>query len=100
MDRCTDRIPNPDCIPNQNDINETVDERLRKLELQETRDTNQMLLAWVAMLSMVVITGLLLSPWVPDSRIIALQNILDLYYVAQASVIGMYMGVKAWMARK
>lgn len=81
-------------------INESTAERLRRLELQQTKDTNQASLAWVAMLSMVIITGLLVSPFVPDSRIIALQNILDLYYVAQASVIGMYMGAKAWLARK
>ena len=84
----------------QQTINETVEERLRKLEILDAKDTTQACLAWAAMISVIVITGLLVSPFVPDSRIVALQNILDLYYVAQASVIGMYMGAKAWLARK
>lgn len=57
-------------------------------------------MAWVAMLSMLVITLLLFSPFVPDSRILALRDLLDLFYVAQASVVGMFMGVKAYMTRK
>ena len=44
--------------------------------------------------------ALLFSPFVPDSRIIALRDLLDLFYVAQASVVGMFMGVKAYMTRK
>lgn len=59
-----------------------------------------MCLAWAAMISMTVVTGLLFCSFIPDARIIALKDILDLYYVAQASVIGMYMGAKAFMNRK
>lgn len=84
----------------QQQTNADVAERLKRLELQEMKDTNQVWLAWAAMISMTLVTGLLFAPWIPDTRILALKDILDLYYVAQASVIGMYMGAKAFMTRK
>ncbi len=77
-----------------------ISEQLIRLQIDEQKDRNQVRLAWVAMISMTVITILLFVPWIPDSRIIALRDLLDLYYVAQASVIGMYMGVKAYINRK
>lgn len=77
-----------------------ISEQLIKLQIDNQKDQNQVRMAWVAMLSMLVITLLLFSPFVPDSRILALRDLLDLFYVAQASVVGMFMGVKAYMARK
>ena len=77
-----------------------ISEQLIKLQIDNQKDHNQVRMAWVAMLSMLVITLLLFSPFVPDSRILALRDLLDLFYVAQASVVGMFMGVKAYMTRK
>lgn len=77
-----------------------ISEQMIKLQIDNQKDQNQVRMAWVAMLSMLVITLLLFSPFVPDSRIIALRDLLDLFYVAQASVVGMFMGVKAYMTRK
>lgn len=77
-----------------------ISEQLIKLQIDNQKDQNQVRMAWVAMLSMIVITLLLFSPFVPDSRILALRDLLDLFYVAQASVVGMFMGVKAYMTRK
>lgn len=77
-----------------------ISEQLIKLRIDNQKDQNQVRMAWVAMLSMLVITLLLFSPFVPDSRILALRDLLDLFYVAQASVVGMFMGVKAYMTRK
>lgn len=77
-----------------------ISEQMIKLQIDNQKDQNQVRMAWVAMLSMLVITLLLFGPFVPDSRIIALRDLLDLFYVAQASVVGMFMGVKAYMTRK
>lgn len=77
-----------------------ISEQLIKLQIDNQKDQNQVRMAWVAMLSMLVITLLLFSPFIPDSRILALRDLLDLFYVAQASVVGMFMGVKAYMTRK
>lgn len=91
---------NTNCPVDQQQTNADVAERLKRLELQEMKDTNQVWLAWAAMISMSVVTGLLFCPFIPDARILAVKDILDLYYVAQASVIGMYMGAKAFMNRR
>lgn len=77
-----------------------ISEQLIRLQIDNQKDQNQVRMAWVAMLSMLIVTLLLFSPFVPDSRILALRNLLDLFYVAQASVVGMFMGVKAYMTRK
>lgn len=69
-------------------------------EFNVIKSTNQACLAWVSMISMTIVTGVLLSPIVTVDRIKALENIIDLYYIAQASIIGMYMGARAWMSRR
>jgi len=71
-----------------------------KIQLLKRKDINQGALAWAAMISMTLVTGLLFCPRIPDTRITILKDILDLYYVTQASIIGMYMGAKAFMNRK
>lgn len=77
-----------------------IAERLTNIQKNVDKDTNQTRLAWVAMIGICTVTILLFVPFIPDSRIIAVENILDLYYVTQASVIGMYMGVKAYLDRR
>jgi hypothetical protein len=39
-------------------------------------------------------------PFVPETRVTALGEILGLFYIAQAGIVGAYMGVTAWMSRK
>ena len=52
------------------------------------------------MASMLVFTTVLFLPVVPDSRVNALADLLGLFYIAQAGVVGAYMGVSAYMSRK
>ena len=54
----------------------------------------------VALLGMVGFTGLLFSPIIPVERVNALGDLLGLYYIGQASVIGFYFGAQAYMSRK
>jgi hypothetical protein len=49
-------------------------------------------MAWLAMISMVSFTVLLFSPVLSDSRVQALSDLLGLFYIAQAGVVGAYMG--------
>jgi hypothetical protein len=37
---------------------------------------------------------------IPDSRVKALADLLGLFYIGQASVVGAYMGFTAYMSRK
>jgi hypothetical protein len=49
---------------------------------------------------MVVFTIVLFSPVISDSRVSALADLLGLFYIAQAGVVGAFMGMSAWMNRK
>lgn len=71
-----------------------------ELELREEKAKAQQYMAWVAMGSMLVFSTVLFLPVVSDSRVNALADLLGLFYIAQAGVVGAYMGVSAWMSRK
>lgn len=71
-----------------------------ELELREEKAKQQQSMAWVAMGSMLVFSTFLFLPIIPDSRVNALADLLGLFYIAQAGVVGAYMGVSAWMSRK
>lgn len=73
--------------------------KIKEAELIDDRDKNLLQLAWLAMFAMIGVTIFLLTPWVSDSRVASLGSILDLFYLANASVIGFYAGVKAFMSR-
>jgi hypothetical protein len=57
-------------------------------------------MAWVAMGSMIVFSAILFSSAVSESRVAALADLLGLFYIAQAGVVGAYMGVSAWMSKR
>lgn len=70
-----------------------------ELELREEKADSQRRMAWAAIISMIVFTLMLFSPMVSDSRVSALADLLGLFYIAQAGVVGAYMGVTAWMSK-
>lgn len=72
---------------------------LLELELREEKADTQRKMAWVAMVSMLIFTIALFSPIVSDSRVQALADLLGLFYIAQAGVVGAYMGFTTWMSR-
>lgn len=65
---------------------------LLEIELREEKSEAQKKMAWTAILSMIIFSGLLFSPMVPESRVSALSELLGLFYLAQAGVVGAYMG--------
>ncbi len=73
---------------------------LIELELREEKSEAQKNMAWIAMISMIVFSAFLFIPIVSESRVTALGDILGLFYIAQAGVVGAYMGVTAWMSKK
>ena len=72
---------------------------LLELELREEKADSQRRMAWISITSMIVFTALLFSPALSDSRVNALSDLLGLFYIAQAGVVGAYMGVTAWMSK-
>jgi hypothetical protein len=71
---------------------------LLELDLQEEKATTQKRMAWWAMFLMAIFTLALFLPIVPVERVAALADLLGLFYIAQAGVVGAYMGVTAWMS--
>lgn len=65
----------------------------------DARQDNQKRMAWVAIISMIVYTLALFMPFIEDSRAQILTDIASLFYVAQAGVVGAYMGSEALVNR-
>lgn len=75
-------------------------EKIEEIERQNRKQSAQRRMAWVAIWSMIVFTLVLFSPLVSDARVNALADLLGLFYIAQAGIVGAFMGVSAWMSRK
>lgn len=68
------------------------------LELQEEKAETQRYMAWSAIVTMVIFTIFLFTSFVTDGRVKALADLLGLFYIAQAGIVGAYMGATAWMS--
>jgi len=83
-----------------------TDEEMKKstemleLELREEKADAQKRMSWVALVSMLIFTIVLFSPIISDNRVSALADLLGLFYIAQASIVGFYFGAQAYMSRK
>ncbi len=74
-------------------------ERIVDLENKDQKEDQLRKMAWVAMLSMVIFTILLFLPFVSNDRLVALDNILSMFYIAQAGVVASFFGSSAYMSR-
>lgn len=86
---------NKDGDVSQDELTKSTD--VLELELREEKAQTQKRISWVALLSMLIVTVVLMSPLISDSRVDALGNLLGLFYIAQASIIGFYFGATAYM---
>jgi hypothetical protein len=71
-----------------------------ELELKEEKADAQRRMSWVSILSMLVSTAILFSPIISDARVSALADLLGLFYVSLASIVGFYFGAQAYMSKK
>lgn len=78
-----------------------TEEELRAVEQDriERRQNAQKKMAWAAMVSMIVFTGVLVSPIVATDRLSIIADLVSLFYFAQAGVVGAYMGSEAIVNR-
>ena len=74
-------------------------ERLAELENKDQKEDQLRQMAWVAMLSMVLFTIALFLPFLSVERLTALDNLLSMFYIAQAGVVGTFFGSSAYMSR-
>jgi len=89
-------------MPNQDSIDLNGDGNISKVEEKITEDKfkNRRRMAWVAMICLTVYTAILFTPLVDSARIKSLENILDMFYIAMASIVGAYMGFATWASKK
>ena len=71
-----------------------------ELELREEKADAQRRMSWIAITSMIVFTIILFTPIMSDKRVEALADLVGLFYIAQASIVGFYFGAQAYMSRK
>lgn len=81
------------------DIELTKSNELLELELREEKAQTQKFISYIALTSIIIVTGALMSPIVTDSRVEALGSLLSMFYLAQASIIGFYFGATAYMSK-
>jgi len=68
-------------------------------ERQDRKQRQQRYMAWAAIWSMIVFTAVILSPLIPDTKVELLATLLSTFYIAQAGIVGAFMGF-ATMADK
>lgn len=71
-----------------------------ELELREEKAEAQKRMSWVSILSIIVFTAVLFMPIISEGRVKALGDLLGLFYLGQASIVGFYFGAQAYMSRK
>ena len=69
-----------------------------ELELREEKAHSQKQMAWIAIISMCAYP--LISLVIPDNKLDTWSSMSDMIFLSQASIVGMYFGAQAYMARK
>ncbi len=68
------------------------------LENRDKREDQQRRMAWVAMISMIILTFALFLPIVSPERVAALSDLLSMFYIAQAGIVAAFFGSQAYMS--
>jgi hypothetical protein len=89
-------------MSDQDTIDINGDGRVTKVEekISEDKFKNRRRMAWMAITTMAVYTAVILTPLIDVERIKSLENILDMFYIAMASIVGAYMGFATWASKK
>jgi hypothetical protein len=70
-----------------------TESQIRKLRAQKQ-------MAFASLFAVHLFTALLFSPLVSIERVDALSEVLSMFYISMAGIVGGYMGVSAWMSRR
>lgn len=74
-------------------------EHMMEAENKDKKEDQLRMMAWVAMGSMVLFTFFLFLPFVTNERLTALDNLLQMFYIAQAGVVATFFGANAYMSK-
>jgi len=89
---------------NNDGVVDSADAELAKafneIEIKNRKMESQKQMAWFSLVMIAVITIFIFTPFVSDSRVSALSDLLGLFYISCAGITGAYVGVTAWMSKK
>ena len=71
-----------------------------EIEIKNRKMESQKQMAWVSLIMIGVVTFFVFTPIVSESRVVALSDLLGLFYISCAGITGAYVGVTAWMSKK
>mgnify|MGYP005991134641 FL=1 len=75
-------------------------ERMIKIENNDKMEDQQRAMAWVSMLSCIIVVFILLTPYVSIDRMGSISGFLNTFLVAQTGIVVGFMGATAWSKRK
>jgi drug/metabolite transporter (DMT)-like permease len=70
---------------------------LHEINVKNAKLETQKKMAWVCLWMIAVVTFILFMPFISEPRIDALSDLLGLFYISCASIVGAFVGVTAWM---
>lgn len=73
---------------------------LHEIDVKIAKLQSQRQMAWLSLFLIAIVTFVLFTPLITEARIDALSDLLGLFYISCAGIVGAYVGVTAWMARK
>ena len=89
-----DKDLNGDGVVSDDELDEwKQSEEVKRLNRKQMHQRN---MAWTALVSMILFTAIMFTPIVPDERIKLLTDISNLFYLAQAGIVGAFMGFAAF----
>lgn len=61
---------------------------------------NRRQMAWIALFSILIVTAILLFGFVPDARIVVLNEPITWFFFVMGTVVLAYFGFTTWMSKK
>lgn len=78
--------------------NNKMDEK-QEAQLELTKRTNRRRMAWSSLIAMFIVMASALF-LLPPEKSKALEEIITLFFIANASIVAGYFGFSAWMSRR
>lgn len=71
-----------------------------EIDITKNRFKNRRRMAWLAIWSMVACTFVMMTEFIDIERIEAIDSVIEMFYIAMASIVGAYMGFTTWATKK
>ena len=68
-----------------------------EIDIKNAKMETQKRMAWVCLWMIGIVTFILFTPFISEPRINALSDLLGLFYISCAGVVGAFVGVTAWI---